>query len=53
MLLQLSGWLTQPVTIPLWGFLTALILPVAYLARLAREAINSRVPVNGGEDNGE
>lgn len=41
-------WLTQPVTVPLWGFLTALILPVAYAAKLLRRLVEKRLPDAAG-----
>jgi hypothetical protein len=34
-------WLAQPVTVPLWGFLIALILPVAYFSKLAKERVGA------------
>lgn len=42
-------WLSQPVTVPLWGFLVALVLPVAYFAKLAREFIGKKVDAMNGE----
>lgn len=41
-------WLAQPVTVPLWGFLIALILPVAYFSKLAKDRINDYM-AGGGE----
>jgi len=41
-------WLTQSVTVPLWGFLAAIILPVGYFAKLARRLVDQRIP-SGGE----
>jgi hypothetical protein len=42
-------WLTQPVTVPLWGLLVAIILPLNYLARLARRVVDQRIPADGGQ----
>lgn len=37
-------WLTQSVTVPLWGLLVAIILPLGYFAKLARRLVDNRVP---------
>jgi hypothetical protein len=42
-------WLSQPVTVPLWGLLVAIILPLGYFAKLARRLVDKRIPTSGGE----
>jgi hypothetical protein len=41
-------WLTQPVTVPLWGLAAAFVLPVGYAARLLRELVERRLPNGDG-----
>lgn len=43
MILQMIGWLAQDITIPLWGFLVALLLPAAFFAKIAKEAVESKL----------
>jgi hypothetical protein len=38
-------WLTQDLTVPLYAFITALLLPAAFFARIAKEAVMARVDV--------
>lgn len=40
-------FLNQPVTVPLWAFITALILPVGWLARQTRRVVKQRVGADG------
>ena len=42
-------WLSQPVTLPLWGLLVSLILPVAYFAKLARELLERKLGAKNNE----
>ena len=42
-------WLAQPVTVPLWGLLVAIILPLGYFAKLARQLIEQRLPQSDTE----
>ncbi len=44
---MLVEWLIQPVTVPLWGFLVAIILPLGYFGKLARRLIEQRLPTGG------
>lgn len=38
-------WLSQDLTVPLYGFLVALLLPAAFFARLAKAAVQEYVSV--------
>jgi len=39
----MTGWLAQSVTMPLWAFITALLLPAAFFAKLAKEAVMKKL----------
>jgi len=47
---MLVEWLIQPVTVPLWGLLVAIILPLGYFAKLARRLVDQRIPSGGGDE---
>lgn len=36
-------WLSQDLTVPLYGFVVALLLPAAFFARIAKEVIRARL----------
>jgi len=41
-------WLAQELTVPLYGFLIALLLPAAFFARVAKSVVEDRVNALAG-----
>jgi hypothetical protein len=39
----LLDWMLQDVSIPLWAFVTALLLPASFIAKLAKNKINEKL----------
>ena len=42
-MIELIAWLGQNITVPLWGFIVALLLPAAFFAKIAKEAIMAKL----------